>query len=70
MSEKSKDSENQSSFYFQSEPHVDMLKVLDTYRRSVDFYNFYGLDLDKSRSRPSTRAKTEILGDSRTFWDL
>jgi hypothetical protein len=47
-----------------------MLKVLDTYKRSCDYYNSYGLN----EARNSTRAGSRVVTDrpqsaSTTFWE-
>ena len=44
---------------------VDMLKVLDTYKRSVDYYNSYGLE----HGRFSTRGSRLNSESSYGFWD-
>lgn len=41
-----------------------MLRVLDTYKRSVDYYNSYGLN-----SQPnSTRVSTDRPSSAASFW--
>jgi hypothetical protein len=47
-----------------------MLKVMDTYRKSVDYYNSYGLkSADGSRKKNKSASKNNIDGKG-TFWDL
>lgn len=46
-----------------------MLRVMDTYRKSVDYYNSYGLK-SASGSRKNRSANKKKNGESGTFWDL
>lgn len=58
---------------FQQQPELytkpDMLKVLETYKRSVDYFNSFGLEQGPNSTRGArteSRANTE---QSNTFWD-
>lgn len=55
---------------YREQPEVNMLKVLDTYKRSVDFYNSYGLREGQNSTRPASRTNTESIDVSGTFWNL
>jgi hypothetical protein len=47
-----------------------MLRVMDTYRKSVDYYNSYGLK-STSGTRKNKSAHKKGNGESgSTFWDL
>mgnify|MGYP006872378907 CR=1 FL=1 len=47
-----------------------MLRVMDTYRKSVDYYNSYGLkSADGSRKKNKSASKNNVDGKG-TFWDL
>lgn len=48
----------------------DMIKFLDTYKRSIDFYNSYGLDKKgkQGQSQASEQSKATKEGKT-TFWD-
>lgn len=43
-----------------------MLKVMDTYRKGVEYFNSYGLDENKN-TNPSKHKKITGTG---SFWDL
>lgn len=45
----------------------DTMKVLETYKRSVDYYNSYGLDKKDNRAVKATPKDSSPTG---TFWDL
>lgn len=47
----------------------DMMKFLDTYKRSVDYYNSYGLDQPRTRTQ-ETRQNTQRPSTVSSFWDL
>ena len=48
---------------------VSMLKVLDTYKRSVDYYNSYGLEEGpNSTRRPTTESRIDTE-QSFGFWN-
>ena len=39
-----------------SAPQVEMLKVMDSFKKSVDFYNSYGINSKYENKRPLTEA--------------
>lgn len=47
----------------------DLMKFLDTYKRSVDYYNSYGLD-QRDRSRTEQTQTTRRASTTYSFWDL
>ena len=51
-------------------PEFDMIKFLDTYKRSVDFYNSYGLDSAPSSTRHSRQSTERMTSNVSSFWDL
>ena len=46
-------------------PHFDMLKTLETYKRSVDAYNSYGLKKKTTSDNPeaNTQPSKKVLGE-------
>ena len=53
-----------------STPQFDMIKFLDTYKRSVDYYNSYGLDSAPSSTRHSRQSTERMTTNVSSFWDL
>ena len=54
-------------------PQFDLMKYLDNYKKSINFYNSYGLDKNKNKGgpqtgRPAYRVNTEVDG-KKTFWE-
>lgn len=48
---------------------IDMMKYLENYKKSVDYYNSYGLNSAPNSTRPS-RASTQRLDTDGSFWNL
>lgn len=46
---------------------VDMLKVLDNYKKGVDFFNSYGIEKRAKTSHANNRQSK--LSEASTFWD-
>jgi hypothetical protein len=46
-----------------------MLRVMETYRKSVDYYNSYGLK-EASGARKNKSSDKKGASGSGTFWDL
>lgn len=56
-------------------PQFDLMKYLDSYKKSINFYNSYGLDKDKNKGgpqtgRPAYRSKTGEVDGKTTFWEI
>lgn len=51
-------------------PEFDMIKFLETYKRSVDYYNSYGLDRAPSSTRDSRQTTDRMTTNVSSFWDL
>ena len=47
----------------------DMMKFLDNYKKSVDYYNSYGLN-NAPNSTQASRQASRRVSTSSTFWDL
>jgi hypothetical protein len=52
----------------EKETKVDMLKVLDTYKKSVDYFNSFGLE-GSSKTARSKKQDEEGRAKTNTFWD-
>lgn len=46
-----------------------MFKVMDTYRKGVEYYNSYGLKADKNPKENAKGNKKQFTGKG-SFWDL
>lgn len=51
------------------EPEVPMLKVMETYRKGVEYYNSYGLNESSANVQKKTTGKNSNTGGG-SFWDL
>lgn len=56
-------------------PQFDLMKYLDSYKKSINFYNSYGLDKDNKKGgpqtgRPAYRVKTGEVDGKTTFWEM
>jgi hypothetical protein len=55
---------------YKEQSSCNMIKVLETYKRSVDYYNSYGLERAANSTQASHRHNTERpVSASTTFWD-
>jgi hypothetical protein len=52
---------------YKEQTEYNMLKVLETYKRSCDYYNSYGLSSAPNSTRPS-RVNTE-RPNTASFWE-
>lgn len=46
-----------------------MLKVMDNYKKGVEYFNSFGLENQKGNGHSKKAAEKKITGDG-TFWDL
>ena len=46
-----------------------MLKVMDNYKKGVEYFNSFGLEKQKGNGHSKKAAEKKITGDG-TFWDL
>lgn len=54
---------------YQEESNVTMMKVLETYKRSVDYYNSYGLNSAPNSTRVSRNSTERPASGAGSFWD-
>lgn len=48
---------NEERLLGKTAPQVDMMKVMDNFKKSVDYFNSYGIDSTKDKDKLSVVAK-------------
>ena len=48
---------------------VDMIKVLDNYKKGVDYFNSYGIDNRAQTAKGSRRDGRPPISSTSSFWD-
>lgn len=48
---------NEERLLGKTAPQVDMMKVMDNFKKSVDYFNSYGIDSTKDKDKPSVVTK-------------